>query len=104
MSKAERLIGRAVQIRVESSGSADRAAAPAAAVEHAPSKEPTGTAPPASQRGPGPELIAEARKEPGVQKLLREFGAQVVDIQSLGETPDPLPAELANERPPREES
>ena len=29
------------------------------------------------------ELLEQARNEPGVKKLLREFGAQVVDIRPL---------------------
>ena len=36
------------------------------------------------------ELLEQARNEPGVKKLLREFGAQVVDIRPLElHTPQP---------------
>lgn len=46
-------------------------------------------------------LLQRARKEPGVRKLLREFGAQVLEVRPM----DPLPVPPAfDEAPPVEES
>jgi len=45
---------------------------------------PAAPAPPAKRRVKKDEsLLEKAKSEPGVKKLLREFGAQVVDIRPL---------------------
>ncbi len=57
------------------------------------SGEPGPEAPPRKQRppaSPGPaagELLERATREPGVRRLLAEFGAEVVEIQPLGVDP-----------------
>ena len=41
-------------------------------------------------------LLRQATREPGVKKLLREFGAQVIDIRPLEAPRDLLPTEEGN--------
>jgi DNA polymerase-3 subunit gamma/tau len=53
-----------------------------------PSRERRTARPP--QREPRSALLDRARQDPGVQKLLREFGAQVVDIRPLEAAPGPV--------------
>ncbi len=106
---AEALAGCAAEalgrkVRVESA--TDSAEAPAVAAAPDPGPEPPAApggdaspapAPadaPARDAGPAPsrptnrrKLIEQATSEPGVRRLLREFGAQVVDIRPLGSVP-----------------
>ncbi len=93
---AEKITGSSVNIRIESGDgvqtateepppNAELAAPPKPpATESARGKTPHGAQPSRN------ELLEQARKEPGVKKLLREFGAQVVDIRPLEiHTPEP---------------
>ncbi len=68
--EAERLSGRPVKVRVEL-GSAPAANAAAAPLPNAKS----------SAGGAADDLLEEARREPGVQKLMDAFGAHVVGIE-----------------------
>jgi len=47
------------------------------------------------------ELLEKARHEPGVERLLREFGAQVIDIRPL-DAPRPVEAEPGEAGPAEE--
>ena len=94
---AREVAGRRLRvcIEVEPRGAAT-AARPAApeppAVETTPSPPSSvndAAAPPS--RGRNDELLAHAQREPGVQKLLREFGARVVEISALEPTDDVPP-------------
>ena len=94
---AERITGGPVNIRVESGETAATVAEePPPTGELAAPPEPRAPESVATKtpRGAQPgrsELLEQARKEPGVKKLLREFGAQVVDIRPL-EVRAPEPA------------
>ena len=66
--------GRRIDVRVETG------ARKAAAARDEP--PPPGDPGPAHD-GDQASLMERARKEPGVRKLLREFGAQIVDIKPL---------------------
>ena len=80
---AEKITGGPVNIRIESGDGVKTAAEeppPNAGLTTPPKPPPAGRN----------ELLEQARKEPGVKKLLREFGAQVVDIRPLElNTPEP---------------
>jgi len=85
----EEVVGRRLRLRV---GACD---APPPRPETAPPRPPAPASPPRSAvdlPGPPPEgvgrdeLLERAKNEPGIQKLLYEFGAQVVEISPL-ETP-----------------
>jgi len=83
---ARAVFGTDVQI-VLSSG-------PAETPSSAPAPAPAGPEAAARRRAPSreagrDELIREANRDPGVRRLLREFGAQVVDIQPLAPAPGP---------------
>jgi len=90
---AEKMTGGAVNIRIEADGAGEKV------VEKTQPPEEPAAAPPvtAAKESPGgakpgrDELLEQARNEPGVKKLLREFGAQVVDIRPL-EVRAPEPA------------
>lgn len=82
---AEKIMGGPVNIRIESSNGVETAAK-----EPRPAESTRLDTPPGAQSGPN-ELLEQARNEPGVKKLLREFGAQVVDIRPL-ESNAPEPA------------
>jgi len=77
---AEKITGGPVNIRIESGDRVEtKLVAPPKPppAESAPAKKP-------HREPPGRnELLEQARKEPGVKKLLREFGAQVIDIRPL---------------------
>ncbi|HKQ61887.1 MAG TPA: DNA polymerase III subunit gamma/tau [Candidatus Polarisedimenticolaceae bacterium] len=59
---ASELIGRRTAVRIELAGAR----------------------PPETAAAPEPGLLEQAKREPGVTRLLREFGAQVVDIRPMG--------------------
>lgn len=69
---ARKILGRPVRTKIEVGA---QATGPPSATE-APARE---TAP--AEATTGDALIERARSEPGVRRLLREFGAQVVDIR-----------------------
>ena len=77
--EAERLCGRPVKVRIELE------AAPTATAEEAVAPSPAAAARPPDARSPAQGdvdgLLEEARREPGVQKLMDAFGAHVVGIQ-----------------------
>ena len=76
---AEKLVGQPleVQIRIETVEAAGKGAAtPSATAADKPNRG-------SSKRPERGHLLKEATGEPGVKKLLREFGAQVVDIRPL---------------------
>jgi DNA polymerase-3 subunit gamma/tau len=88
---AEKVAAGPVNIRIESGAAATPLSPPPAPVPDATKAAPATAKPTAttgakkvtqstSERG---KLLEQARSEPGVQKLLREFGAQVVDIRPL---------------------
>jgi hypothetical protein len=85
---AMRVAGRPVRILIESgedTAVADEPAPPPG-VRPAPAerRRPLRGAAHATAAAPADEtLLAKATSEPGVKKLLREFGAQVVDIRPL---------------------
>ena len=96
--QAESVTGNAVNVRIDAGEAAAKPAAkPAAApaAKAAPAPEPAApkeAAPPEAAPTGGPvgsknELLERAKGEPGVKKLLREFGAQVVDIRPLTAQP-----------------
>ena len=106
---AEAVAGGPVEVLV-STGDArpEPQAAPAAAAAKPspPAERPRPTRAPArkpgSQTGGRRSLLDTARGEPGVDKLLREFGAQVVDIKPLApraETSPPPDDDLSKETP-----
>ena len=74
---AEKIMGGPVNIRIESSNGVKTAAK-----EPQPAESTRLDTPQGARSGPN-ELLEQARNEPGVKKLLREFGAQVVDIRPL---------------------
>ncbi|NIM02042.1 MAG: DNA polymerase III subunit gamma/tau [Acidobacteria bacterium] len=93
---AERISGAQVNIRIESDGgpeaTAEQPAPPKPAAPDTVAPETAASKPKTRARArPGrDELLEQARSEPGVKKLLREFGAQVVDIRPLEvATPEP---------------
>jgi hypothetical protein len=80
---ADRLVGRALTPRVVvGSKEPKKAAGP-------PDAGPPDTPRPAVGSGQRNVLLREATQEPGVKKLLREFGAQVVEIKPIDHVPDP---------------
>jgi hypothetical protein len=68
-------------------------AAPRRELERAPAPEPPRVAPASSIDYR--ELLEKAKHEPGVERLLREFGAQVIDIRPL-DSPPAVSAEAAD--------
>jgi DNA polymerase-3 subunit gamma/tau len=105
-AEAARVVDGPVNIRIEIGGEGAAPAATTPAAQPAapqpasarPPAEPTAAVTPrqpSSMRAPGEKLspkeksalIDQAKSEPGVQKLLREFGAQVVDIRPLDAQP-----------------
>ena len=90
---AERLLGRKVRIRIEGGKAAPEGPAGEPAGEAsaaAPAESPPSRSRPASRRGARSDLLDQARKEPGVKQLVREFGGQVVDIRPLAVPKDPV--------------
>ena len=94
---AEKITGGHVNIRIEAANGEESVAVqppPAGESKTVPPKPPATESaaketPDGAVRGRA-ELLELARKEPGVKKLLREFGAQVVDIRPLEfHTPEP---------------
>ena len=89
--QARELTGKTINVRIES-GEATAATKPAAATETSTAAAPS---PPRRKPAPEPEATAsgsgdlqeQAKNEPGVKKLLREFGAQVVNFQALSAQP-----------------
>jgi len=87
MKHAGALAGQTVEVQIEV---ASAAPAPRPAAQKEP-KEKKKTAPRQDNprksapepNGPGGDLLSQARKDPGVKKLLKEFGAQVVEIRPL---------------------
>ena len=94
---AEQIAGAAVPVRIELGGSAQHpappraaAAAPLPAAESKPvPSRPSRKRRPSQDSAPNDGLLNEARKEPGVRKLLDTFGAQVVEIGPLELSTDP---------------
>jgi len=88
---AQRLAGRPMRIRVEDgTGDASGAGEPPTALPSARPAEPRRPprdAPRSRANVPDTDLLDRATSEPGVKKLLREFGAKVVDIRPLGLPP-----------------
>ena len=92
---AETIAGRALEVRVEAGPSAKVKGTPAHGTAkprpEAESQEQRPARPAAASRKPVGErqsLLERAKGEPGVKKLLREFGAQVVDIRPLQAGPE----------------
>ncbi|MHC4429565.1 MAG: hypothetical protein ACYS0D_13320, partial [Planctomycetota bacterium] len=102
--EAERLAGRKLRVHLGlDSAAAGDTAEPARSEPKATNRPATAekTAPPTERSAPASSpgrggLLERATTEPGVKKLLREFGAQVVDIR-------PLTAPPAEEPGPMEE-
>jgi len=91
---AEKIAGEPVNIRIEAANGEKPAERPPPRVETvAPTPQASKQAAEKTPRAPvgRDELLEQARGEPGVKKLLREFGAQVVDIRPL-ELRTPRPA------------
>ena len=86
---AEKITGGPVNIRIESGNGVKTVAEeppPTGELAAPPTPPPAESAPGERPHGAQPgrsELLEQARNEPGVKKLLREFGAQVVDIRPL---------------------
>jgi hypothetical protein len=80
---AGRLAGRPVRVSILAKAAGAEAPSPPAAKERAPRRRPRS----AGESGGG-SLIEKATAEPGVRKLLKSFGAQVVDIRPLGAPED----------------
>jgi len=99
---AKQTFGRPLSLRVTAAaeGGAPASTAPSAGPKAAPSVAPEG-APAGSPDGGADEtrraLTERARKDPGVSRLLSEFGAQVVDVRPL------RPAEDGPASPPATE-
>ena len=91
----EKVVGRRLRIRV---GACDAPASRPKAVPprpSAPASPPRPAAVPAlpSEGGSRDELLERAKNEPGIQKLLYEFGAQVVEISPLEAPKEPAGGE-----------
>jgi DNA polymerase-3 subunit gamma/tau len=107
--KAAEIAGRPVRVQIDSDASAgaesrsDRLPAAPSSEAHTPDRPAGGPStrggerresassspsPPPQRRGRG-ELLEQAKKDPGVNRLLREFGAQVVDIRPLAASKTP---------------
>jgi DNA polymerase-3 subunit gamma/tau len=87
---AEEVAGRRLRVRVGTSETASGppASPPRRADPPAPAAQRSVEPPEPPQAGVSPDgLLERASKEPGIQKLLYEFGAQVVEIRPL-DTPD----------------
>ncbi|MDH3628291.1 MAG: DNA polymerase III subunit gamma/tau [Acidobacteriota bacterium] len=82
----ERRFGASLKWRVTSSAAAGDAA-PATETSTPTAPLPRADPTPTSDEPSREELIQTAKKEPAVHKLLREFGAQIVDIRPLEESP-----------------
>jgi DNA polymerase-3 subunit gamma/tau len=100
---AEDALGRRVQVRV---AGAKPAAIPAPAVPRREVESAVPSDPPRVAPGPAidyRELLEKAKHEPGVERLLREFGAQVIDIRPLDAAPsvEPEAAETGPTEEPR---
>ena len=87
----ERRFGRALKWKVIASDEAPSSDTGGASTSQPEPATPARAERPSKEDGAGTgsreELMAVARSEPAVQKLLREFGAQVVDIRPLEEAP-----------------
>ena len=84
----EKVAGRRLRIRVgacDAPAPRPKAAPPRPSAPASPPR-PAAVPEPPSERGSHDELLERAKNEPGIQKLLYEFGAQVVEISPL-ETP-----------------
>jgi len=80
---ATQALGRPLALRVAESSDA-AATGPSAIDPIAPSPEPTATRPSsAGTEESRQELTERARKDPAVSRLLKEFGAQIVDVRPL---------------------
>jgi DNA polymerase-3 subunit gamma/tau len=102
---AEKLLGRSVAIRLEIEGRAavtnrknpgSPAPAPAADDKRPRRRRQSNAAVPSSDPQAA-QLLERASGEPGVKKLLREFGAQVVDIRPLEPPRDLIPEDEKTE-------
>lgn len=82
---AEQIAGGAVEVRVTTPGQ-DRSRGGRSAAAP-PTRAPSRRRPATGASGHG-QLLEQAKREPGVSKLLREFGAQVVEIRPLSEPRD----------------
>lgn len=106
-SCAEAVLGAGFDVRVGSSDAvgAESRGAPAPPRPSSPSTPSGDESPPSPSRPPAgadrQDLLDRARSEPGVRKLLSEFGARVVEIRPLEETPSTLapPDSVATEDP-----
>jgi DNA polymerase-3 subunit gamma/tau len=97
---ATRLAGGPVTVRIDAAPG-EPASVPAPPVRAAAAKEPAAgvhSAAPGPARRPARSggrktrgaLLESAKQEPGVKKLMREFGAQVVDVRPLAPAIDPV--------------
>jgi DNA polymerase-3 subunit gamma/tau len=98
-------LGERVEVRVEASvpgRSAPPAGAPprdTASAVPAPRVTGASAALPAAEEDGGVSLLERARSEPGIRRLLSEFGAQVIEIRPLRAAPSPEPASADNDVP-----
>jgi hypothetical protein len=96
--EAAKVLGRTLHARVDVAAGAERPRPEAPGGKQLATHD-TAEAP---TRGPSRgTLLERATGEPGVKKLLREFGAQIVDIEPLEPTADPGSRPLP---PPPEET
>jgi DNA polymerase III gamma/tau subunit len=99
---AEDALGRKVTVLV--SGAARTEAAPPAPSPSTPRPREVEAEPPRVAPPPAidyRDLLEKAKHEPGVERLLREFGAQVIDIRPL-DAPRPVETEGAEAGPTEE--
>jgi DNA polymerase-3 subunit gamma/tau len=102
---AQEIAGRPFRVQVDSAG--DKASEPAppersheAAPRPAPAPEPNRRMPPEADAGAtgkaneeNGNLMDRAKRDPGVRQLLREFGAQVIEVKPRSEQPSDKPPE-----------
>jgi hypothetical protein len=95
---AEQTLGRTLSLKVSGAPDDARSSVPRGA-------EGTDDPPPASREGVDAEgstrlqLMERARKDPGVQRVLREFGAQIIDVRPLSAPVNEDPVTAVEETP-----
>ena len=103
---AEQIVGRSFRVRVDSSPGdqgpvpAPPKASPAAPQPPEPRAKPAELTPPDTDPGIAGQaadengnLMEQAKRDPGVRQLLKEFGAQVIEVKPWSEGPPDKPSE-----------
>jgi DNA polymerase-3 subunit gamma/tau len=91
---ASRLAGGVVKVRVsaepgESTGVEVVSTGGETPLSAAPARSPVSRRERRSEPGPRAKLLRRAKQDPGVDLLIKEFGAQIVDVRPLAATNDP---------------